>query len=120
MSNQKNLLSPGAPDIILRDRGGDVSKEWLLEWYDNGKRIKKRGNINTFKTAEERYKAAELLKQELLTHHTPSAPPIILQMRQWIADHSKRLRKKTVQTLNSKVKKLEEWLAGREVTLFIW
>lgn len=70
---QKKLV---ATEYVLRTYGDNLNIKWCFEWYDeSGKRCKKYGDINKFKTIGERYKEAERFKLQLESGLKQAAKP---------------------------------------------
>lgn len=71
---QKKLVST---EYRLLTYGDNLAQKWCFEWYDeNGKRCKKYGIINQFKTVAERYEEAKRLRTYLETGLKAEPKPI--------------------------------------------
>ncbi len=86
----------------------DLSKEWFVYYYDGTKRIKVKGGINRFKTAEERHAAAQRIIAELEESVVVSSG-LGPKMSEWIEERRSSWRKKSYQTYKSKVDCFIEW-----------
>jgi integrase len=94
----------------------DISKEAFIHWTDNvGKRHRIRGGINKLKTIEERRLAAEKIIQELKRDWKPIMP-LGLKMIGWAAEREGNWRKKTYQTIRSRIDCLIRFVDGKEIT----
>lgn len=60
-TDKKNL-----PQIRIISYNGDLTKNWVIEWKEGGKRIQKKKGINVHQTVRGRTQAAEALKAEWL------------------------------------------------------
>ena len=91
----------------------DLSKEWFIFYTEGGKRKKIKGGINRFHTVDERRAAAEALKAELEAEYVPPMP-LVENMLSWVELQSGSWKKKTHQTVKSRVVVFLEWLGVRE------
>lgn len=102
----------------LKDRGGDLSKEWYIEYRDKGKRIRKYFTINQGKTVEERKKLANKYLRKL-RKEAKQVPANINEREliyQALENERPYLRKKSFQTYKSKLDRLFNWLGADELT----
>lgn len=93
----------------------ELNKKGFVSWNDPQKgRQRKYGNINSFKTYEERITAAEALKNELKKGYLKSRH--IIEALEFCEKRKLFWKKKTYQTNKSKVDVFAKWLNGKEVT----
>jgi len=94
-------------------RPADLKKKWFVWYYQDGRRIRKYGDINQFNTAADREQAAQLLIDRLKgEYQLPAAD----RLYQWLKDRRPMWRRKTYQTYKSKLDNLMRELAGRPIT----
>lgn len=106
MADKKNLrpkFAVYAPD--------DLEKNWFVSFYQDGRRVRKYGNINQFQTATERMAEAQRLIDEL----SALAPADDIKTRLYNALEAKKAnwRNKTHQTIKTKLDNLFAWLNRR-------
>lgn len=114
--------------FVLKDKGGDLSKDWFIEFYVDGKRKWSRKGINSGKTKAERYALAEKLIQELTELYPPPPPNSRIKslLYERLEVMAVELSKRTVQDYRSQLNILFEWLGSRTITkarmekYFIW
>lgn len=94
----------------------DLAKEAYIHWTDHlGKRHHKKGGINRFHSTEERRVAALALVEKLKAEYKPPLP-LAEKMMEWVELQSGTWKRKTHQTVKSRVFVFLEWLEFREPT----
>jgi integrase len=94
----------------LYSANDNLSARWYISFYKDGKRILKYGNINQFDTIEARYAAAYELAKQLDTNPAPKPSQLLQKIAAHLATRQPFLRKKTFQTLCSKINTFENFL----------
>lgn len=108
MSDKKKFL----PSFQVY-RPADLSKNWFVWYYENGRRIRKYGNINTFDTRAGREEAAQRMIDEL---KETIGRPIKEQLYKYLEDRRGNWKRKTYLTYKSKLDTLFNFLGGRALT----
>ena len=92
----------------------DLSMQWFVYWRSDGKRHKRMTGINDHDTYDKRMAAAKKLIEELKKSYQP--PPGKAMQRIWAAfqEDAISLRRKSWQSYQSVLRKLDKYLAGRE------
>lgn len=98
----------------LRDRGGDLTKPWYVEYKDAGRRLKAYRGINQHHTVEGRKAAAQRLIAELKGEQVKLTTSFELALRDYIARHQSQWRQKTLEQYRSCSNTFLEYLGGRE------
>lgn len=114
----KQTHQSGKKIFTLKSRGGDLDKEWYIEYRENGKRIRKYFTINQGNTVEERTKLAKKFLRKL-RKEARQVPANINEREliyQALEDERPYLRKKSFQTYKSKIDRLFDWLDDDELT----
>ena len=94
----------------------DLSKDAFIHWTDNvGKRHRRKSGINRFHTIEERRAAALALVKKLRAEYL-SVLPITESMLAWVELHKGRWKRKTYETVKSRIQVFCSWLDGREIS----
>lgn len=102
--------------LKIKDRGGDLSKRWYLEYYQDGRQIKKYGGVNSLATAKGRYAKLAEMKREIETELASSwHSNLKKEVQKYIDRMATVWRPKTVQTYQSKVDAFFEWLGIKEL-----
>ena len=104
--------------FALYDAKGDLNKNWFVWYYQDGKRIRKYGDINQAETIEERHERAQNLIKTLQKTISPDAANRVqVRKLQTVLDNKKNhLRRKTVQSYQSKLNNLLKFANGREIS----
>lgn len=105
--------------FILKDRGGDVGKNWYVEVLHGTKRLaKKYEGINLSTDPDERRKAAQRLIRKLKKEEALIPANIDQKEALYQALESTRpfLEPKSYQTYASKLNQMFEWFGTREIT----
>lgn len=104
--------------FVLRERGGDVGKDWFVEYYHDGKRQRKYGTINQAETAEARREAGHQLIRQLQKSVKPDPANAVHRRKLYAALEGKEnhLRKKSYQSYRGKLNGLFDFLGNRAVT----
>ena len=69
MAVEKKIFLQVEEAFIIRDRQGDLSKQWYVEYWLGGKRKRRYGNINQFPTRKGRREAAEELRLRMIQEY---------------------------------------------------
>lgn len=96
----------------------DLAKKWFVFFYDaGGRRIRKYGNINQYDTGPERMKEAHALIDALRVTYEHVEVETTLKERLYkiIEEKKPGWRKKTYQSVKSKLDRFYVWMNGREV-----
>jgi len=93
----------------------DLTQKWYVEYY-NPKRIRKYGNINQFKTYEQRMARAEELVKELKAELQRKQSPFELSVREWYEREKHGWRPKTKQQYESMMNTMLEYFGGQSLT----
>jgi len=114
--DKKNLsvpvpVSPTADLYTLRTFGNDLAKRWYFEYQVDGKRRKKYGNLNQFSTVRERHAAAQQLLSKIVA--TPVRRSLRKTSEAWLETNAPRWRKKSYQSIKSKITVFFDWLGVR-------
>lgn len=115
MAVQKKFCQDGPGVVVkIQDHQGDLSKQWYVHWREAGKTQKKYGTINRIDNLEGRRDALHKLQVSWSIKLNKGVFAILYNHleRERI---EKKWRKKTYQTLVSKVQVLEDWMRGRGV-----
>lgn len=107
MADKKNLrpkFAVYAPD--------DLEKNWFVYFYQDGRRVRKYGNINQFQTAAERMAEAQRLIDDL-SANTPDVSDLKTRLYSALESKKAHWRNKTYQTIKTKLDKLFAWLDRR-------
>lgn len=115
----KKQTQPEKKIFVLRDRGGDVTKNWYIEILVNGKRLEKKyAGINSSPDPNKRRVNAKALIRKLKKEHQQIAACI--DERKALFDalraHQHLFRKKTYQTYFSKLNILFKWIGPGDLT----
>lgn len=95
----------------------DLSRQWFILYKDKkGKSQQARGNINTYKTVEERTKAAVELMNEITILISEDLTEVEQKFKKAVALHTARLDYKTLRSYNTKTKWFLEFLRAKKVT----
>lgn len=86
----------------------DLSKTWFVYYYVEGKRIRKYGDINKYKTRQARLNAAERLIRELQERLVGEGQTIKERIYLWLEDQEASWKKRTHETYKSKIDLLFE------------
>ena len=73
MTVEKKLLDQVRDLFVIRDRQGQLDKEWYVEFHINGKRMRKYGDINQYASHKGRREAAERLRSHLIEKYQQEA-----------------------------------------------
>lgn len=116
----KKIFSRGTTELLtelrLADGGGDVSKQWYVCYWIDGKRYKKYGGLNSLPTKELRYELAKTMFSEIekeLQAAVPKSKKITqlqVDIEMFIEQRKPLWRKKTIQTYVSKCTILKNWI----------
>lgn len=103
--------------FTLYDAAGDLTKNWFVYWYEQGKRQRKYGDINKGKTDKERRQRADKLISVLQLSVRPDTAASVQKAKiQAVLDAKKNtLRKKSFQSYQSKINKLFEFAGSKEI-----
>lgn len=112
------------PTIKLIDYNGDLSKPWVIEWWESGKRFQKKKGINLCNTVEGRTQAAEALKaywlEKLSEQTTPFKGTVYQKQFNGIMAYLERMnaawRPKTASTHKSRINTFLKWNQRNEIT----
>lgn len=109
---QKKLVST---EFRLLTYGENLKQNWCFEWFDkNGKRCKKYGHINRFKSIEERYTEAAKLKVTLETglikKPKPAQSIIYQHLEPYLANHCETLRAASLKAYRTVLTHFDRWL----------
>ena len=115
----KQTLQSEKKIFLLKDRNGNLRKNWYIEVLVDGKRIaKKYEGINQGRTVAERMQRARKLMRKL-KKEAGQVPRNIDQkglLYKVLMDSEPFLEKKSFQTYSSKINQLFDWLSGDEIT----
>jgi len=112
MTEQKKFL----PEL-KEYKPKDLTKNWFVYYYDSfGKRQRVYRGINEFKTYDERLIALKRLKNEIAMEGVPLIKPLKVKVYEVLADNKPVWRKKTYQTIKSKVDIFFSWCGDRPIT----
>lgn len=100
----------------LRDRGGDLSKKWYVEFKKDGRRLKLYRGINKFSTAEARRKAARKLIAELRSEQKRRTTKLEIAIWEYINVRKDNWAQKTYEQYRSCANVFIEFMGGRELT----
>ena len=102
MAVEKKFFLQLEKAFVIRDRQGNLDKPWYVEFYLDGKRIKKWGDINHYSSLKGRVEAAKRLRQELIAKYTKSIIQDQMTDREYLLEtleqksYEKRWRVKTL------------------------
>lgn len=122
MADKKNFLPKTIYQVYSPT---DLSKKWFVYWYENGKRIRKYGNINKYHTEEERQLAAKKIITQLRIERLPKHTPVKTQIEEWLYE-KQFWRNKSVGTYQSVVNTFFDWLGKKDLNndsvkvFFLW
>lgn len=94
----------------------DLSKRWFVYWNSEGKRYKRYGSINRYKTKEKRQAQAQQLIAELKAESLRRVTKVELTVRRYIAASAPKWSNRTVEQYSSVSNVFFEWLSGQELT----
>lgn len=98
----------------LRDRGGDLSKKWYVEFKDGKRRLKVYRGINQHKTVEGRRSAARLLIKQLKGEQRRRTTHFEISVWEYMEVRRQQWAQKTYEQYRSCASRFIEYLAGRE------
>ncbi len=112
--------------ILLHDFVGNMGKDWYIEYYLNGKRVRAKGGMNKEKEVDKRRALADAMILELCTSldlvradgPLSKIEGVKAAIRTYIEYNSHLWRKKTVQSYSSKCTVLIEWIERNKLTIF--
>lgn len=107
---QKEQTSP-----LLYDAKGDLSQNWFVYYYKDGKRVRIYGAINKGKSTEERYRTAKILienikERQRLTYRSKKRRIV----DKWLESKKNFWREKTYRNHKTKVDIFFHWLGFDE------
>ncbi|MEM6398495.1 MAG: hypothetical protein AAF741_19255, partial [Bacteroidota bacterium] len=117
MQTKKTFVHPQHKGLVYRlyHRGDDMSVRWKIWWKDeNGKRWSRYGDINRGETFTQRYAKATEVVRQLIDEHKNYQPisPIWPKVQAYI--DRRRFGRKTKQEYAFRVKKLLNYIGGRD------
>ena len=112
--------------ILLHDFGGNMGKDWYIEYYLDSKRVRFKGGMNKEKESENRrFVANELIKslceKYSLIQDTPKLSKIEgikASVLSYIDENAHLWRKKTIQSYRSKCTVLIDYIEGNQLKDF--
>lgn len=114
MSKEKKSFAFYGQSVTLY--APDISKQWYIYWYDNGKRVRLMGNINTGATHEQRTLLAEALASQVCAGMVKVESPTKKRMYELMNAKKYDWRESTMMTVKSIVDVLWTWLGARTIT----
>lgn len=113
MTTEKKLFPEIKFYMGAKAPGFSLKRKWFLYFQGPTGRIKVYGKINSFDTYEQRMQEIERLKNEIFADHIP--PHTIPQVLRDKLASKNYTKKKTIQTFESKLNVLFNFLGNREV-----
>lgn len=122
MSKEKKIFSKNPTKYLLYTGKDDLSKKWFVYYYKGGKRVRKYGDINQYKTIPARVRAAKSIIRKLKQGEDTEgkkAHPLHLEIMEVFERKASNYGEKTYQTHLSKIEKFFDFLGGRKLSIEI-